>query len=89
MTWGTIAPDSTDLFPRECWAPKTLYLEFVFFLAQLAFGQKTAHALTTDKVNGVWTGQAVYKKNDYQTLPRQGKIILEIFLPLKMVSQLC
>ena len=57
LSWDTIAPDSTNLFLRECWEhQKTLYLEFIFFLAQLAFGQGTAHALTTKKVHGVQTG---------------------------------
>ena len=74
--WDTIAPGSTDVFPRGCWAPKTFHLEFVFFLAQLAFRRGTAHALTTDKVHDVRTGQAGYKKKDGQTLLRQGKMDL-------------
>ena len=60
--WKTIAPGSTDLLLRECWAPKTLHLEFLFFLAKLAVGQGTAHASTTDKVHNACIGQARYKK---------------------------
>ena len=86
--WDTIAPESTHLFPRECWLTKTLHLELVFFLAQLAFGQGIAHATTIDKVHDVQIGQAGYKKKDCQILPRQGKMVLKIFLPLKMVCQL-
>ena len=57
------------------------------FLAKLAFGQRTAHASTTDKMHSVQTGQAGYKQKDCQTLPRQGKMVFQIFLPLKMVCQ--
>ena len=78
--WDKIVPGSTDLFLRDCWTPKTLHLELVFFLAKLAFGQRTAHALTTNKMHDIWTGQAGYKKKDCQILPRQGEIVLKIFL---------
>ena len=70
--WDTIVPGSTDLFLRDCWTPKTLHLEFVFFLAQLAFGQETAHASTTDKVHNVWTGQPGYKKKRLSNLAKTG-----------------
>ena len=57
-------------------------------LGTLAFGQETAHALTTDKVHDVQTRQAGYKKKDCQILSRQGNMVLKKFLPLKMVCQL-
>ena len=89
--WDTITPGSTYLFPRECWALKTLHLECVFFLFNfsllLDFEQRTAPALTSDKMHGVQGGQAGYKQKDLQTLPRQGKMVFQIFLPLKMVCQ--
>ena len=84
----TVAPGSTNLFPRECWSLKTLHLKLVFFLAKLVFGKGTAHVLALDKMHSVWHGQAGYKKKDCQTLPRQGKVVLKFFLPLKMVCQL-
>ena len=72
---------------RECWALKTLHLKLDFFLAKLAFGQRTtASASITDKMHGAWTGQAGYKRKDCQTLPRQGKTVLKNFLPLKKPS---
>ena len=67
---------------------KWSHLKLVFFLTKLAFGQRTAHASTTDKVHGVQTGQAGYKQKDCQTLPRQDKTVFKIFQPLKIVCQL-
>ena len=86
--WDTIASGSTNLFQRKFSAPKTLHLKYFFFLAHLAFGQGTAHVLITGKVHDFQTGQAGYKKNECQTLPRQSKMALKFFLPLKIVCQL-
>ena len=43
-------------------------------MAELSFGQVTAHASSTDKMRCVQTGQ---KKKDCQTLPRQDKMVLK------------
>lgn len=75
----TIAPGSTDLFPKECWALKELHLELNIFLAKLSFEQRTASALTTVKIHSAHTRLAGYKKNYFQTLPRQGKMVFEKF----------
>ena len=45
----------------------------------LAFRQRTTPALTTDKMHGIQTGQEGYKQKDCQALPRQGKMVFEIF----------
>ena len=56
-----IASDSINLFPRECWAPKTLHLDLIFFLAKLAFGQGTDHATATEKLHSIqkWISRTV------------------------------
>lgn len=51
---------STDLFTRECCAPKTLHLELI--LAKPAFGQRTTLASATDSMHAVQTGQVGYKQ---------------------------
>ena len=63
-------------------------MELVFFLAKLVLGQRTAPACTTDKMHGVQTRQAGYKRKDSQTLQKQGKMVFQNFLPLEMVCQL-
>ena len=72
-------PGSTDLVPGECWAPKTLHLELVVFLAKLGFGQRNAPELSTNKIHVVPIEQAGHKEKSFQTLLRQDKMVFQKF----------
>ena len=53
------APGSTDLLPRQWWAPKTLYNEACFLLSKTGkIGQRTVLASTANSKHTVQSGKS-------------------------------
>lgn len=87
LKWDTIAPGRTNLLQREFWAPRTLHLELLFFLAKPVFGQGTVLASNIGKMHSDVTGRAGYKKNDCETFSRQHKRVLNKSIKSMLISK--